>query len=511
MSDREDLKQIVKEWRFHTDTFRKVCDLNAMLDGQIEPLILKELQKDMHEQTFKAATHRLPPINLVGKVVDKLSPIYSPGARRTIQGGTKADEELLAFIEKHMECDENFLFACQSAVLTQGSFVNPYLDQAEGKPRMRVLQKNEAFARSSDDHDKRKMTEIVLFSKGGADGKHHFRRENAFFWEEFDEDGNEIVHTNFVLTESGLFARDENGDLIEELADTTNPYGAIPYIYLNLSKISLFPPPQDDMIKMPLVIPILFTDLNYASKYQAFSILYTINCEDVVAVIAPNAIWNLKGDPSAQHPPELNVVKPDVDIEALLTLIQSQLAIWLNTKGIRPGSVGSLDKDSFASGISKMIDEMDTVELRRSLVKHATKMEREFWDLVLHRMWPEWVDRKLVTKDDGSLELRKFSKGCRVETNFADQVPLQNRGQVVDALEKEVKAAFTTRKRAIMALNPTLTEREVDELIAEIDAESASSQPASEDEGETGQPDAEGATPSFGGAEDDGDQEDEQT
>ena len=64
-----------------------------------------------------------------------------------------------------------------------------------------------------------------------------------------------------------------------------------------------------------------------------------------------------------------------------------------------------------------------------------------------------------------------FSVDAKVVTDFQEQLPTLTRGDIVEDLELEVNSGFTSRRRAIQKLNPKMTEEEIDDLIAEIDAE----------------------------------------
>lgn len=458
-------KYLVDMWESYEGIFNTTTALAEFNDGQVEKYLLKVLKEQMSEQSFKAAKARIAPVNLLKKVVDKLSPVYAPGPRRIIEGDNKtdSDQELLDWYVNKMNADKNFMYAVQMAVLAKSSGIQPYLD-SDGCPQMRVLLKDRFFPVSNNDFNPLKMTGVVTFTTN-SEGKTHFRYVTKYYWVEFNEAGEPVLFSKPILNEAGEVI----DEVLTEIVD--NDYEAIDFVYLNLSRLKLFSPPEDDMVRMPLIIPVLLTDLNYFSMYQVFSIIYTMNVEDIKPIMAPNAVWRLHGDQSSPHQPRIEILKPDADIEGLLTVIQSQIALWLNSKGIRPGSVGTLDKDSFASGISKMIDEMDTFELRKELVGHAQGMEKDFWNLIINNLHPAWAESGLLLDDDGKPETRKFSPGVRVVVNFAEQVPLSNRGQVVDTLEKEVKAGFTTRKRAIMTLNPNMTDTEVESLIDEIDEE----------------------------------------
>jgi hypothetical protein len=115
-----------------------------------------------------------------------------------------------------------------------------------------------------------------------------------------------------------------------------------------------------------------------------------------------------------------------------------------------------------------MIDEGDTVEERKRQVEIFKDVEERLWDLVINYMYPVWVKAQMI-------ETRTlFVSGAKVHTDFPMQLPLTGRGQVVRDLRDEVEAGFMSKREAIKRLNPHLTEREIDQFIAEIDGDDSS-------------------------------------
>jgi hypothetical protein len=139
--------------------------------------------------------------------------------------------------------------------------------------------------------------------------------------------------------------------------------------------------------------------------------------------------------------------------------------MWLNTKGIRAGSIGKLSQENLMSGISKIIDEMDTFEARQKQVTIFQVVEKELWNLILNHLHPYWM-----SKGTAPVNLT-FSPTASIKTKFAVQLPAQTRGQVVKDVNEEYKAGFTSRKRALAQLNPELNPEQIDELMQEIDEE----------------------------------------
>lgn len=440
-------EQVCAIVRDHAVYLKHNAELIDILEGNLLPYIETDLKKDMSPQTFAQAQSRIVPINMLPKITDKLTNIYQTGVIREVVDGTDADKELLSWYEENMQINQKMNTANEMYNLCKAQNVHPFVH--EGKPCLRVVF-NDKFIPFSDDlvMPERPTGMIVLAGKIEGRDIYHVYDDDEFYI--YDSDGK--VRTDLMLQYNN---------------DGLNPIGKLPFVYAVDSRCERLIPVQDtDIMKMVKVIPIMLTDLNFAAKFQCFSIIYGINLDDEGLIFSPNAVWKFKTDGTENQKPELGTIKPTVDYDQALKLIESELSMWLGTKGIRPGSVGQLTQDNIASGISKIIDEMDTYEARQSQVTVYTCVEEELWDLILNVLHPYWVSQGLIE----NRQLWSSSK-AKVKTTFAVQLPMQSRGQVVTDLKNEVAAGFITRKGAIMKLNPQMTQDQVEELMEEIDEE----------------------------------------
>jgi hypothetical protein len=291
-----------------------------------------------------------------------------------------------------------------------------------------------------------------------------------------------IEEVYYVTTKYQFCIINQNGEILSDMmlqkdVDGSNPYGTTPYVYANGSEDCVMPEVQTDNLDMAVLIPLLLTDLNYAVKFQSFSMFVAIGLKSKGVEISPNSIVEFDKDPGSDGASSFETIKPTVDISETLSLASSQMSLWLSTKGIRPGQIGNdLGTDKFASGISKMIDESDTYEALKEQIVIYQNFEAQFWDKLLHKMHPLWVAAGVIENKT------IFSPGARVVTQFAKPVPQQSRGDLVRDLDQEVASKFISRKRALRKLNPEMTEADVDELILEIDGEAPTIVPFEDEE-----------------------------
>lgn len=434
---------------------RKLLEHNEILfnifEGELLCYIEADLQRELSLQSFDQARYRITPINLLKKIIDKLSKIYQEIPIRIVEEGSNTDTELLTWYEKSFRVNQKMNVSNEFFNLFKASLVQVYL--WNGMPQIRAIPNHKFIVHSYDRVDPTKPTHYTLIMGKRTSGTgeiieiyHTYTDEEFLVWSSRKE----------VLIEDMIAFGNPEG---------INPFGKAPFVYTNRSANLLTPKPDSDTLRMTKIIPILISDLNYAVKFQSFSIMYSVDLDDENITMAPNAFWHFKSDPTKDKTPEIGSIKPQVDIPQVMELIQAELSLWLNSRGIKPGSIGTLTADNAASGIAKMLDEMDTTDERKKQVAIYTDAECEMWDLVANYMHPYWVKNQLIENR------AMFTPSAEVVVRFAEQLPLLSRGDLVRDLKDEVEARFTSKHRAIKVLNPAMTDEQIDELIAEIDEE----------------------------------------
>lgn len=443
----DDIITLVKS---HGEYLAHQHQLLDIFEGNLCKYVDQDLAKQLSLQSYEQARHRISPINILPKVIDKLTNIYQTGVTRIVIEGSDSDEDMLATYASDMRVNEVMNNSNELFNLCRTSLLYPYT--YNGKPRLRAILNDKFVVYSGDSLNPELPTDVILLA-GRVDDKEIYWVWNA---------------TEFYITDSDGKRRTDLMSAIGNV-DGVNPIGRLPFVYVNESKHRLTPMPDKDTLKIVKLLPTMLSDLNLAALFQSFSIVFGLDVDDTDLKFAPNAFWRLKSDPTTDKKPEIGTIKPTVDFDQVLRLIEAQLAIWLETKGIRASTVGSLSGDATASGISKIIDEMDTFEARQKQVTTYIQVEKELWDLVLNGMAPYWQATRLV-----DYRFSDFS-GEGVETKFTVQLPQQQRGTVVRDLRDEYAAGFISRREAMKRLNPDMAETAVDKLIAEIDEERGAS------------------------------------
>lgn len=424
-------------------------NLFDIYEGQIGPQLESKMKEDLGEKSYEHALSRKVPINVLKKIVDKLSKIYQQEPRREVIDGTESDAKLVAKLEEMLNIDHKLNIHNEFWNLYRYGLLQ--IGNDKGTPFIRTIPNHKYLIMNLSNIDPTTSDVVILFmDKETVDDV-----EVDIYW---------------VFTDDQFVIYDSNGDIRKEMMvnlgqDGTIPFGEKPFVYLNASEQLAMPKVQSDTLDMTLLIPLLLSDTSYIAKYSTFSILYGIDVDDENMKRSPNVFWNFKSDTESDKNPEIGTIKPEGDIDQLLRLVMADLDIWLSTKGIKAGSVGNITIDNAVSGIAKMIDEGDVTDIRKFQASIYKRFEKVFWDLLLNKIYPFWKEQGLI-EDMGT-----FSPNAKVVVNFAPQTPMQNRGDQVKTLSEEVAAGFNTRARAIKMLNPQMSDKEVEELVNEIDGE----------------------------------------
>lgn len=435
----------------HISQYREYLNHNANLfkihEGALLPFVHADMKKSFTEDYFKTIESRILPINILRRYIDKVSKAYVTAPIRT---PSKARfKKTLKSYEDCFDINTNGSLADRWANLFKAFAWEIFVH--EGKPRLRTIPFDRFMVWSADKVDPMNETAFIKFM-----GKSQVMKSGKL----------KDVEVYYAYTASEIDAFDSDGedfrdDQIDALG-SLNPYGVIPFVYGNRSLSELIPTQDSDILPMTKAIPVLASDLSGAILYTTTSLMWGVDVNVENAKLSPNAFLSLKSDPTSDKTPSIGVVKPQADIAEVINYIITMFALWLETKGVRAGSVGNVDAGNFASGISKMIDEMDTYEIRKENIAFFQKDEKELWEKV-KVINNYWVQNDVL---DPRLDISLLGDDFDVTVEFDQPAPSQTRMEVIAEEKEELTLGTTTLKRSIKRLHPEWTEEEVDEVLA---------------------------------------------
>ena len=418
-------------------------------EGNLLQYVREIMQKTLSPNYFKTIEHRLVPVNVLARYVEKLAKVYAYPVKRTSNY-----QEWVDAIAQDDALDSAMLMAEEMTYLHKGYLLEPYLNH-DLMPSVRVLPYDRFLPISTDPKDPTRMTAVIKFmgkvSHKGADVElYHYYNESMFL----------------AFTRNGVYEDDmidDNGEII-----AGNPLGFIPFVYGNRSRSKLIPTPDSDLLQITQMMAILLSDLGGSVMYQCFSIIYGINVKTANLEMSPNAFWDIKGDAKAETAPTIGTIKPTADVDKVLSYIGNMFTLWLETKGIRIGSTGSLDGTQSASGISKIIDEMDTSEVRKRSMKQLRSEETNLWYLMA-KMNNYWIES--VPEYRG----QKIGEDFEISIEYSESKPQLSRKEEVETAKMEYDAGFIDAAALVEKLYPDLEGEEFIKRVIFLEGKRANS------------------------------------
>jgi len=433
------VKEIIEYIESKHDYLELSKEMFDVLEGDIHSKLVKALRTQIiSDSAFKSAVQRIPPINIMKRITTKLTQVYSSEPVRTaLIDGEESEQaqEVVDYYVRKFDINTKFNDVDYFGNSIRYSAVEPYVS-TKGIAGLRVLPSHQFLVWSNDKIEPNIPTVFIklmgTIQKLGVD--------KQVYWLYSDEE---------------ILVIDSDGDVMEE---NENTYGIVSQSYLNDSSYLLMPNHEVDLLKMSILLPLLFTDLNDAVRYMAYSIIYTVDADSSNFERNPNVIVDLKSD-DVNKAPSVGTLEPKVDIPNVLELIKTQMSDWLESKGLKP-SGGNTNAN--ASGVSLMIQEIDTTQrIKERMVKMAA-FEEDFWErmIPIHNTWI-----KNGTVDN----LPTLPENMRVTVEYELPKLIEGEGDRIDRAVIAKKEMLATTADALQIWKPKMTDEEAEAKAAELD------------------------------------------
>lgn len=326
----EGIIEFIESKREYLDICYKMYDI---YNGNLSEYLREKLRNDMSGATASEAESRLSAVNILPKVVNKLSKVYTSSNLSVYSRTNVTEVEDLIYSLKMTGIRQT----ANKMLNLHGITAIEIIKDEEGES-LRVLPAHTFLIYSDNRKNPNKVTHFIKALEVTED-----REVYALY------------------TEDKYIEFNMEGEIIQEL---DNEYGVIPFVVLTRDTTELLPASKKDDLEMMLLLPLLLTDCNYALKYQAFSIIYALNTDLSNIELSPNAIWELNSNGGEGDKPEVGSIKPTLSVDDVIKNIEFQFSLYLDTKNIRSNILSHGDKRTAGniSGIAKVIDEADISE-----------------------------------------------------------------------------------------------------------------------------------------------------
>jgi hypothetical protein len=431
----------VRSYAKFLETNKEALDI---YDGNLKPYIDQIMASSLSATYYHAIKDRILPINILQRYVNKVSTTYTKPPRREVED--EALKEYLDFYEDAFSINSSGNIADCYSNLFKGFAWEPFIDK-DGKPSLRELPFDRFLVMSESESNPEEETIFIkIMGKRGQNEDDillHVYTDTEF--DAFYLSGEEA--TEYLIENQGL-----------------NLYGVIPFVYGKRQKHKLIPTIDSDMLAISKAISVMLSDQAGAQMFSCFTILYGIDVDAENLTLSPNAFWSLKSDKESDKTPSVGALSPTSDSAKVLDFVANVFVIWLETKGIRVGSLGNLSGGSMASGISKIIEEMDVYEVKKKSMEWFKKDEQELWNKKLPKIHNFWIASGMV---DPSTVPPMISdvENVKVEVEFEAPKPMLSRSEEIANVKAELEIGTMTIEAAIKALHPDASEDDISELV----------------------------------------------
>lgn len=430
-------------------------NMHLMYEGGGRSLIEAKIQAEFKDQdAVKELSGRLVTLNFMKKIIDKSAGVYTEAPSRVVVDENEMDEDLLEIYEDGLRVNMIQKEINRHLKMYKRAMKKFYADE-KGRPRLLVKPAHsyEVFNhQNTDPVSPDIVVELEQYANDPKDMILHWWSDESFWI----TDGKGEVKMDEMLS----------------LGNTgENDIGALPFEYRVTSTTEIDPIVEDDLYYLCIAMPIVLTDLYFALKYQCWSIIYTVNADPKNVNVNPASIMHLKGDPGQQV--EVGQIKPQVDSDKVINLIEATINLMLSSKGLSAGtlSTGQSAKDT-VSGVSKMVDNAEVVADKKDQQEIFLVDETDLWDKLAKSMIPYWRRSRLLS----SRYNKEFSQDFMVAIVFKEPKTLMSEKERTEISLMQMKGGVKTRRSVVQELNPDWTDTMVENYLAELDEEAAAAQ-----------------------------------
>lgn len=438
-------KQIIDYVKAHRDFLAYNTQALDIYEGNLLPYIDSILKSSLSANYYHSIKDRILPINILQRYIDKVSTTYSKPPVRSSE--IEASNEFVEFYSKTFNINNSGSIADVYSNLFKGFAWEPYVDK-NGVPALRELPFNSFLVMSDSMVNPEEETIFIKFM-----GKQTEDEESMLLF----------VYTDTEFDAFYLNGMEASQYLIENQG--VNVIGTIPFVYGKRQKNRLIPVLDSDMLSIAKALPVMMTDAAGAQMYQSFSIIYGVDISIENAKMSPNALWSIKSDRESDKNPQLGVINPTADTDKIVSFITTTFSLWLETKGVRVGSVGQVDGSNLSSGISKIIDEMDVWELKKKSQYWFKKDEEELWNVKLPKIHNYWIKSGLLNPSMLP-PMMPEEQDPEIYVEFEAPKPMISRSEEIAHIKAELELGTMTLEQAIKKLHPEMDDEVVTQTLS---------------------------------------------
>jgi hypothetical protein len=434
---RKEIIEYIKEHRQFLASNHQALDI---YEGNLLPYVHDIMRSSLSANYYHSIKDRILPINILQRYIDKVSTTYSKPPIRS--SDNQKSLEFVEFYSNTFHINNSGQLADVYSNLFKGFAWEPYIDKS-GIPALREIPYNSFLVMSESMVNPEEETIFIKFM-----GKKTKEEDSLLLFVYTDEEFDAFYMSG---EEASEFLVDNQG---------VNVIGTIPFVYGKRQKNRLIPVIDTDMLSIAKALPCLISDGAGAQMYQAFSIIYGVDISTENLKMSPNALWSIKSDRESDKNPQLGVLTPTAQTDKIMEFVSTTFSLWLETKGVRVGSVGSANGSNLSSGISKIIDEMDVWELKKKSQYWFKKDEEELWNEKMPKIHNYWIKSGLLNPAMIP-PMMPENQDPEIYVEFEAPRPMISRTEEISQIKAELELGTMTLEQAVKKLHPDMDDDDI--------------------------------------------------
>lgn len=461
-----------------------------------EPFVLERLRQEFSAETVRTM-RRMTSLAVATKVVKEKASIYKNEPTRDFGDLTELQQQQIDNLYKLSNANVKLKMANRMYVLHDQCAAYIVPDRTKGVIDLRILQpheydvipsltnpeKAEGYVLNVLDsnqlrQDMRSNQILVPNPTGGKQRKGIFGdqvNQNIA-----DEDDDELLNEffifwddtfNFMTTRDGLIVDPETFRPLKDpnLLEFLNPIEKLPFVDIAGMKDNEFlVRPSSTITQFSLEFNVAFSDLMETMRLQNYS-------QPVIAskdqprnlIIGPqNVIW-LQLEEGDTVQPTFGFESPSPDLSNSLEVLKAAIATFLSTEGLSSDSIQVQGAQTFGSAMERLIAAIEKFEASQDDIDVFRQTERKVFEI--KKRWSNLLQDTDVLIDD--LKLATIPEETKLNVRFAEPSVMETMEQKEARVERKLRLGLMSRKRALLEIDPEMTEEQAEELIRERDEE----------------------------------------
>jgi len=497
-------KKIIEEINGQENQDRKAKSFkrHMIYKDQTEYWVLEMLERQFDQNTVREMQYAISNISIAKKIVDKLARVYAGGVTRYAvnEAGEKDDlatanietleyelkinqkqKTLNRYLKLHYNAamyikpcpDENGIWEIVPTVLAPHLYdvVEDYYDRTKGLVFVLSAYQPKTVQYSSQDVSKEGRSFDSQIRPAIGSGTDEIIADSP-------SDSDIDKKTYIWWSDDYHFTTDETGHIISETTD--NPIGECPVIpYAKDQDNNFWAIGGDDLEAAAVRLNAQISHINYIGALQGYGVFYYRGKKSPTnLVVGTNKGIKLEYE-EGEPIPEIGFASANPQLNSLMQMVEMQLAMLLTTNNLSTSGVSTQlgSNQSFASGVSMLLDKADSMEDVSDQQQIFLDNEPEMWEVI--NKWLQLYESEGVLDD--SLVGLSIPDNLEVVVQFTQPQVIISEQEKLANIEKRKTLGINTQVDLIMIDQPNLSEDEakakLDEINGERDARMASVMP----------------------------------